>query len=201
MKPRLGLRLRKDAFLKLKTLGEDVMMAIDEKLSSGQPTSAVAEFIQNDLKLLTDDKPESLKKTLERYRANDLKPRMIKRVVDAQVGNRTTSTEMFKRLNALSELERVAALQMARLEKIYATESKSPLLLKSVSDELSLLHNILVNLGKLQLETGILPRAPKKVVGQVVDPDGNVTQFTWSEAQEKLLEELTLIQQEVEDAE
>ena len=63
-------------------------------------------------------------------------------------------------------------------------EMDKPILLKTTT----LLKDMLVQLGHLQLETGYLARAARTVKGSVMA--GEVTEFEWTEEQEKLIQEL-----------
>ena len=56
-------------------------------------------------------------------------------------------------------------------------------------DEGRLLKEMLVELGRLQLETGVLARAPKKITAPS-DPNGGVQTFEWTQEQEALFNEL-----------
>jgi hypothetical protein len=83
-----------------------------------------------------------------------------------------TAASLRKKLVAIDELEQLVAVQKGRLEKVLVKEASLPsgILLKQASDGARLLKETLVELGKLQLETGT--RAPKKVRGTVTDAAG-----------------------------
>jgi hypothetical protein len=86
----------------------------------------------------------------------------------------------------MDELTELVAHQKDRFEKMYLKEKMAPLLMKQVSEEGRLLKDMLVELGKLQLETGVLQRAPKKVTGSMTDANGAVQSFEWTLEQEQL---------------
>ncbi|QXN72611.1 hypothetical protein RCZAHN_2 [Rhodobacter phage RcZahn] len=192
-------------FKKLHDLGPEIVSQVDDMLLSGETPTKVARWLQADLGLLGDLKESSLKKNLERYRSKDLRERVVNDLADRATGKSVSGIK--KQLLALDEMTELAEIQRGRLQKIIMKESQLPqgILLKQASDEARLMKEVLVELGKLQLETGVMRRAPKTVSGQVVDPEtGASRQFTWTEEQEDLyrqLDRFPLIEGEVvEDA-
>lgn len=192
-------------FKKLHDLGPDVVSQVDDMLLAGETPTKVARWLQVDLGLLGDLKESSLKKNLERYRSKDLRERVVNDLADRATGKSVAGLK--KQLIALDEMTELAEIQRGRLQRIIMKESQLPqgILLKQASDEARLMKEVLVELGKLQLETGVMRRAPKTVSGQVVDPEtGASRQFTWTEEQEDLFRQLDrfpLIEGEVvEDA-
>lgn len=175
-------------FKDLHELDPDQRAELDAMLLDGVPASTCVEKIQGDWQLLAGKKPATVKKMLERYRAQDLKTKVVQALADKVSSNHVV--HIHKKLNAIEELTNLAVVQKGRFEKGLLTESKSPLLMGSVSAEAKLLKDILTDLGKLQLETGIIQRAPKKLTGTMVDEDGNVNSFEWTEEQAKLYHEI-----------
>lgn len=194
---------KKHAFKRLAELGDAVVEEVDRRLLSGEAPSSVARYLQEDCGLLKDLKPGSVKKNLERYRAHDLKDRVVEELADKARGKGLTTIK--RKLVAMDELEDLVAIQKGRLGKLLVKERSLPegIVLKQASDEVRLLKETLVELGKLQLETGVMIRAPKKVTGSVMDPaTGDVTHFAWTEEQEALFRQLEGVKYvEVEDAE
>lgn len=193
-------------FKRLHELGEEIVAQVDDMLLAGETPTKVARWLQGDLEVLTDLKENSIKKNLERYRSKDLKQRMVDETAERMMGK--SASGLKRQLVALDEMTDATALQKARVEKILVKEGQLPagILLKQASDEMRLYKEMLVELGKLQLETGVMRRAPKTVTGQVVDPEtGASRQFQWTEEQEALfaqLEHLPVIEGEVvQDAE
>lgn len=178
-------------FARLHDLGQDIVEQVDQLLISGEKPVKVARWLQGDLKLLTDLQESSVKKNLERYRAQELKGKVLENLTDRAMGK--SAAGLHRQLMAIDEMTDLAVLQRKRLDKILVREDGMPkgLLLKQASDETRLLKELLVELGKLQLETGIMRRAPKTITGQVSDPEsGSVRQFTWTEEQEDLYKQL-----------
>ena len=175
------------ANVKLKSVGPDLLSQVDEKLKFGASSTEVAEFLHGNGALL-DVKAESLRKQLDRYRQGELRDKTIMALTQAQAKNGMVS--VVKRLNAIEELEELARVQHARLAKVLGPEQKAPLLIKSVGDEIDRLQSLLSRLAELQLETGMIQRAPKTIKGLMTTPDGQVHPFSWTEEFEALNQEL-----------
>ncbi len=173
-----------EAFKSLKELGPDKMAAIDEMLTRGVVAAQVASIIQDEWGMLGGIKRDSVKKTLERYRKSELRDRIVAQIAGASDGLRASTLQ--KRASALDSLQELVEIQTGRFKKMLAREAQGPLLLKQVSDEGRLLKEMLVELGRLQLETGVLSRAPKKVTGTVTDATGQVSNFQWTQEQDEL---------------
>ena len=178
------MHLAGEAFKALKDLGPDRVAAIDEMLTRGIVASQVASIIQDEWKLLPAIKHDSVKKMLERYRKSELRDRIVAQIAGASEGVRASTLQ--KRASALESLQELVDIQTGRFKKMLVKEQVGPLLLKQVSDEGRLLKEMLVELGRLQLETGVLARAPKKVTGTVTDGAGQVSTFEWTQEQDEL---------------
>lgn len=191
----MKLKIKGGAFKNLKMLGEEVMQQIDSRLLTGESTRTIAAWIQDDLGKLKDIQLLSLEKTLRRYRETELRNRTLERITQAQKGAAVSTVQ--KRLNALEELDELARLQRARIDKMLMREQDLPngILLKDTAGEMRLLKDTLTDLGRLQLETGLLVRAPKTVKGQLTRPDGTTETFEWTEEQEQMFRELEQAEQ------
>lgn len=191
-----------EPFANLKALGSDRMSEIDEMLRGGMSPAAVGKVIQTEWGELTSSKPETLKKQLDRYRAKVIRAQIIE-TTNALV-KKIPTTVLAKKLNVLEEMTELVSVQKRRFYKALNQEDLMPkLLMKNVTEEAKVLKDMLVELGKLQLETGALQRAPKKLTASVVDPDGSIRSFEWTEAQEALSREIdgyTVIDHETVDA-
>lgn len=181
-----------EAFKRLHALGAERVAQIDEMLLKGIPASQVAMVLHGEWKVLTDVKADSVKKMLERYRKTELRARIVHQVAGATQGLRASTLQ--KRLNAMDELEALVRSQKDRFEKMYMKEKPTPLLMKQVTDEGRLLKEMLVELGRLQLETGVLQRAPKKISGTLTDEHGVQRAFEWTTEQEALFQQIEAIE-------
>jgi hypothetical protein len=179
------------AFKRLQDCGTEIVAAVDEMLLAGEAPSRIAKWLQDEKGLLKDLQRASVKKNLERYRTRDL-ARKVKNKLKG-VEDKPDVAIPKKKLSALAELEELVLVQQGRLNKSLVKEAELPggILLKQVSDEGRLLKEMLVELGKLQLETGFLKRAPKSINGQVMDPTtGEIKQFSWTEEQQALFQQI-----------
>ena len=175
------------AHVKLKSVGPELLHELDEKLKFGTSSHEVAAYLHEN-GALTDVKADSLRKMLDRYRQTELRDKTIAALTQAQ--RKDTGVMVAKRLHAIDELEELARVQHARLTKVLTQEQKAPLLIKQVGEEASRLQSMLTDLARLQLETGLIQRAPKKVFGTMTTPDGKPHEFVWTEEFDKLNEEL-----------
>lgn len=176
---------------KLKALPKEVLSVVDTKLLAGEPALDVARWIQDDAKQLQDDELYALKKLLERYRKGELRARTIERIATAQATEATHTVA--KRMNAMEEMHDLCMQQRYRLDKMLMRESEMAakgILLKDATREIEVMKTLLVDLGRLQLETGVLARAPKSYKGSITDANGQTATFEWTEEQEKLFAEL-----------
>lgn len=191
-----GIVLKTLSFKKLQDLAGDITQEIDKRLLNQEPCSQIAAWLQDEKKVLLDLKPGSLKKMLERYRQTALRKKVIQQVADIQFTKSTTL--IAKKVNAMEALNELVLIQQSRFQKVYMLEVATPdpdkPLRADVSVEMAALKEMLVKLGHLQLETGVLPKAGKTVRGTSVEPDGTVKEFEWSEEQEQLYRELNSVE-------
>jgi hypothetical protein len=180
---------RTQRFAELRNLRPEVQQEIDDRLTAGINAREIVKYLQDDCKVLTDKNPDSLKKMLERYRTSDLAEKNRARVLNATKG--MSVSKLAKTLNAMHEINELCVIQRARVDKMLTMEQKQDnFVLKQTSEEIKLLKENLVELGKLQLETGVLKRASRTVTGTVVDADGNTTDFEWDEETKSLYDRL-----------
>jgi hypothetical protein len=186
----MKLKVNPASHKKVKSLPPDILAQVDSKLLSGESGLDVAKWLQDDAKQFVGDDVYNLKKTLERYRQGELRAKTIERIATAQKTDSTVT--IARRMNALEEMQDLAKQQRARLDAMLMRESQMPngILLKDATREVAMMKDLLVDLGRLQLETGVLARAPKSFKGSITNPDGTVKHFEWTEEQEKLFAEL-----------
>lgn len=186
----------KRAFKRLDDLGPEVVQHVDEMLASGIMPSKVAEWL-HDEGHLHDLKLASIKKNLERYRDNVLGEKNRKAMIPA-----VKQTAAFKKkLLAVDELTDLYLVQRARLEKLLLKEKTLPegIMMNEATKQVQLTREVLDTLGKLQLETGIMRRAPKTLTGSFTDTaTGEEKQFSWTEEHAALREELDAIDADFE---
>jgi len=175
------------AFTKLHTLPKEVVAQVESKLLAGESPLAVANWLQVDMQVFKDMKVPTLKKNLERYRAVDLKDKVVSDILGANKGKSVAG--LAKKVSALEEITDMVMIQRARVEGLMVKEKQmSGLTMKALSDEIRLFKELCSEMGKLQLEMGILARAPKKLTGSVSDPEtGIVRNFSWSEENDLMM--------------
>lgn len=176
--------IRPGAFHKLKSLDPQLLAEIDLKLGTNAPAANVAEWLQKERKVFTEDNTMTLKKMLERYRKFELKKKIIDRIAGVQSGLATKT--VVKRLNALELMEAAVDRQLGRIEKLAKKEDGLPILLKDLTVNLDLYNRMCTNLFHMQVEAGVIARAPKKFSGTLTNPDGSAYEFEWTEEQEQL---------------
>ena len=179
------------AYVKLKELGDEVMGQIDGKLTAGESCGSVTHWLQVDRKLLVDMRHDNLTRMLERYRGSELRNKVIARITEAATGDSIKTVE--KRVNAMTELEEMARIQRARVDKMLGLEDGKPMLIKATSDEIRLLKDMLSDLVRVQVETGFLTRAPRTIKGVMANAKGETVAWSWTEEHDQLLQELKLV--------
>ena len=112
----------------------------------------VADWLQKG-GLLPDVKREALIRMIERYRGTEVREKLVKRIADAQTGKSLIT--IARRATALEELEEIARIQRKRVDKMLALEDGKPMLITATSNEIRMLKEILVDLGHMQMETGV----------------------------------------------
>ena len=185
------------AYAALKALGDDVLEQIDAKLTAGESGGAVAKWLQEEMKLLADGKRASLTRKLERYRGTELRNKVISRITEAATS--ASIKTLAKRVNAMDELEEMVRIQRVRVDKMLALEEGKPMLIGATTGEIKLLKEMLVDLGRVQLETGFLTRAPKTIKGVLANARGERIEFSWTEEQEQLYRELENVERRAEE--
>ncbi len=172
------------------SLGEERVNRIREMMIGGESISNIVRTIQSEWQSLTDMTEVALHKMLSRYRMSQVKPAQKQEI--AQIIEAKKAPALRKSLNAINELEDAVALQAVRVKKWLAQESQMSLPIKDAREDLRLLKDMLRDLGMLQLETGILKRAPKTTLGQFFGVDGQAGAFVLTEAWEQAMQELDL---------
>ncbi len=184
----------KKAFKRLHDLGSVIVDQVDKMLLAGEMPGKIAAWLQADQGVLLDLQPASVKKNLERYRDIELPKKVKQELIPAEKLKPVSK----KDLNAMERLKDLADIQEGRLNKLLVKEHTAPLPLTAATNEVRLLKETLVELGKLQLETGVMARVPKTTKGSVFDPiSGERKEFIWTEEQEKLSKQLDDIEYEV----
>lgn len=179
----------KSAFKALKKLPTATIDEVDKRLLAGETPNTVAAWLQEEVGVFKELERGSLKKNLERYRAADLKDRVLG---DIKANTKGLNVSVLaKKIVAIEEMEGLVEIQKGRLAKALMLEQKTGgILIKTASDEVTRMMSMLSELGKLQLETGVMIRAGKKGSFTETLPDGSTRTVEWSEEQAQLYKQL-----------
>ena len=160
--------------------------AIHDRLVAGVTTTKLARDLQEQHGLFKDIKLSNLAVRLAKYKAGWVVEEQTKHLMGTTKSMGVPA--LVRRLNVVSDIEDLVTSQKERVTKALDLERKANgLLTQQASNEMKLLSDLLDKLGRMYLETGLLPRAAKKVTGSLLDQHGNSTQFTWTEEDAQLL--------------
>lgn len=165
---------RGGAYERIYALGSERVDIIDAELVKDTPLKDLAQKIQLDWKEFTDVKENTLIQQLKRYRDSQVIPRVVHMQnkiaagkLQGQSQTRTRARNMFERLHVLDELEQLYRTQKTRFDKAYMREQALQVPTEMVSKLIDPLHKILVSVAHLQMETGLIRRAPRVVQASV----------------------------------
>lgn len=163
----------------------EIRDTIDELLYSGETPYTITTRIKEDWSDFDNVVDRTIQRNIESYsKTQACKDRLAKL---EEVAAAKDIKRFDKQVSVLQDLQWTTMLQRARLEKAYEREKVSPLPLESVSKELMNYQRLLTETGRMQLEIGVLQKAPKKVTGIVAGVDGRPQTFSWTEEHEALL--------------
>jgi hypothetical protein len=168
--PRIN-KLHVDAFERLHRLGQERVSIVDDMLIKGMSTHDVARTIQEDWGESTDVSHDAIRKMLDRYRTKVLAPK-VSAFVAKNADKAVTTHEarrIYHQLDVMQEMTELLAIQKQRINKMLKREEGLPTLIGSVRGEIETASRILKELGIMQLETGILRRAPKTLTASIDD--------------------------------
>lgn len=191
------IKVKPNAFSRLTELGPEVMGEINARLLNNETPADISRWLHEDLDLMKDVKVQSVAKMIARYRVKALRKHVVEEALFNMKGRSTS--QLKTRLSALDEIEELVVLQRGRVDQCLMIEAGLQRLSPATREEMKLLKDLLVQLGHLQLEMGILPKASKTITGMVVE-DGKPKSFSWTEEQEKLSRLIEAHVSEFEDA-
>lgn len=180
------------AYSRLFALGDERVAIIDGMLARQDAADEVAALIQKEWGEFTDVKTSTLVRQLNRYRAQNIVPKLLLAMSAKQTDSEAVGKAykaLVERLDVMAELQDLIGVQKSRLTKALERESLLPVLMSGTQNEIKLLADLLTKLGDIQLETGALKRANKTVSANHQNPDGSVNsvqlkiEYSESEAQ------------------
>lgn len=161
-------------------LDERILDDLDSRLiAQTDSVSKTARWLQETLGLFPKLTHKNLHNNLCRYRDNDLAQKALTRVKEMTHG--LLSRHLIDRVDVLIELESLTTAQRLRVVSALSKESGGGIPLKFVTDQIQVFQKLLTDFANLQLELGVIQRAPKSVTGSVVDEAGKVSLFSWLE--------------------
>jgi hypothetical protein len=168
-------------------LGHDRTQELRQRLLEGQPVAELVRLIQNEWGRMREYKPGSLKTLLYQYSKHVVRPMMVDRVTRF-ADRRSPGGGTHLQISSLQELSALCEVQRVRVEKCLAAEQKKGAPINpQATEQIRLLTDMLHKLANLQIDVGLLPRAPKTVRGMMLGGDGTPCAFGWTESDEELL--------------
>lgn len=156
-------------YVELKALPEDVRDDMHFRLRRGDASTATARWLQNK-GYLASKKLNTLTQTLNRYRKDVVDQDLAERL---QESGALDQAKDGSKLDALSEMVFLAQAQKERVSKLMVKEgTMNGLLLKQVTDEMRQNFEFMERVLRMQMEVGIVPRAPKVLAGMVRPGEG-----------------------------
>ena len=174
--------LKKPIFSTFKSLTHDQMVAVEVMMAKGDSIPSIARTLQDDWKLLKDKNYPAVVKALQRYKAQVVKGRLVKHTttisiekvdgVEVQRVSKIREERLFDdfdtKVDTFEALTSLINMQTGRVNKLFQTEMKMKVgILNQCTTEIKTLSRLLVQMTNLQLETGVLSRAPTKLAGEV----------------------------------
>ncbi|MCA0250484.1 MAG: hypothetical protein LCH93_28050 [Proteobacteria bacterium] len=166
---------------------------IHRLLASGFGRRATAKKVQStDPPMFPDVPVKQVEYWFRQYRDHFIVPEQKRNLLAAarDHGLRTVR----RKLDLVEEMEDLALRQRARFHRGLAAEENAPLPLHAVTQLAAAYGDALERLARLYLETGLIPRMPRRVAGMVQDMMGNRAVFEFTEeeaarfAKDRLLE-------------
>ena len=180
------------AFQRIYSLGDERVDELKERLSSGESPNQLAELVQGVWGQCLDTSDKALSRQLARFR-KDVVNRELVESIQEEAGGQVH--KLRQRLDVMEELTDACLIQKDRMLKVYGKEKQGPLLMSQVSSEIKTYKDLLCALGSLQLETGLMRRAPKTVTGVLAqevrdEHQRGVLAIRWTEETEAALRDI-----------
>lgn len=156
-------------FHRLYELGTEKVAEIDNLLLHGRSAPEVAKVIHEDWNKLTDIKRDNLARQLRRYRKEmDVSIAARQQVARRDGKSLLRVSEQIEKIDVIEDLNSLIHSQKMRINRLLEHESSLPVekgLVSDVKYEMQQLIAMYKLIANLQLETGIMRRAPKTVSG------------------------------------
>jgi hypothetical protein len=132
-------------------------------LRAGQAADHIAGVIQDGWHALVDMKRGSLVRAITRFRSDYLRANVDPLLTGDGITDKVEQAP--SQLDVLNAMQQLYNIQKSRIERLAEFELTLPdgLRHKRLGDELRLADKILAHISHVQLQTGILRRAPKDI--------------------------------------
>jgi len=166
-------------YTRIYALGPDRVQQIDTMLIKNTTAEEVARVITEDWGFYADERP-ALTKQITRYRTEYIDASLKARADHAEKTQQGRLMVQLRtdQLNVLEDMLDVIIVQKGRINKALELEEKMPIIQATVKFELKLLFDMYKLYSQIQLETGVLRRAPKTISGSFhLDEEAGMLQF------------------------
>lgn len=170
---KIVLAPKKDRHSRILSLDHEQLMRVDAMLFQGTALSEIARVIKDEWGLFENVAHGTVEKQLARYKVDHLEGAYPSTSMAANLGTKAAEIALLvedsgkwtHQVDTLQELVAIAQTQKGRLEKILKQENKLPTLLGSVRPELESLARLIMNVASLQMDLGLMKRAPTEISG------------------------------------
>ena len=170
----------KTKFARLYALSTERLEALDAMLMKGMTGVAAADIVVNEWKVYPKKDKSAVAKQITRYRNEVIEPNIVARVKssDGTPQGRALVEAKMGDIDVLMGMSELIELQKKRINRLSPREEKMPMLMASLRDEIRLLFDMYKGCGQLQLDIGVLRRAPKQITGHFhLDDDRDMVNF------------------------
>jgi len=179
-----------------KEFTESEILQIDFMLNNSERLEDIVEVIQKKFNKKTHTSNQYLSKRLSLYKRNILQPKIFTQIQDVDVYKELLALKT--KVDSMKEFTVLVLTQKKRLERALKLELIAGVSERYARQEVKLMADILEKLAKLQMETGILPRAPRVVSGEFEFDEQDPSKITY-QVTESFMKALDDIETEYKD--
>lgn len=159
-------------------LKEHELIEFEMMLNKGDTIPEIVKRLQDQWGYFKDISARTLEDKLSAYNTHVLKPKMLAVIDDIDVYKETLA--MVEKIDVVKEFSVLLMQQKIRVERILKierflnsadTSGKSKDISAAVRKEIKIMGDLLEKVANLQLETGLLRRAPKVISGEFIGDD------------------------------
>ena len=139
---------------------QDRVTEIEKRMVENESLTSLVDLIQKDWGLFNDVKPLTLMKELERFRKTRVDGKLLY-FKDTDYGKQVFG-EYAAGMDVVQQMGRTLEIQQERVSKLLLREKTLPTLMEQMRRELYLLIEMYARLLDMQMEMGLVKRAPKE---------------------------------------